>query len=224
MQADFITPVPWDSETFGVDCYEIVSVSEQALRQAEKQPGHYTLKIDPLADKALLHRFGFYYVDTLLTPVCRENDLHFYEHPDCHVAPADSLDTLLNMCDGSFVYGRFHRDFNLADAAADQRYRKWLQQLYVHEGDVFTLIYRGEAAGFIAHKDCVLVLHAMHASVRGHGLARYFWSAVCRQLFQQGADELRSSISAANLAALNLYASLGFRVRGAVDVYHRLTR
>jgi len=224
MQTDIITPVPWDSETFGVDCYEIVSVSEQALHQAEKQPGHYTLKVDPLADKALLHRFGFYYVDTLLTPVCRKDDLHLYEHPDCRVMPADSLDVLLDMCDGSFVYGRFHRDFNLADDAADQRYRKWLQQLYRQGGGVFALSYQGEPAGFIAHKDRVLVLHAMHASVRGHGLARYFWSAVCSQLFQQGADELRSSISAANLAALNLYASLGFRARQAVDVYHRLTR
>jgi ribosomal protein S18 acetylase RimI-like enzyme len=64
----------------------------------------------------------------------------------------------------------------------------------------------------------------MADSFRGKGLAKYLWSTGCRELFKRGHKELSSSISAANLAVLNLYSSLGFRFRNAVDVYHRLTK
>jgi ribosomal protein S18 acetylase RimI-like enzyme len=47
---------------------------------------------------------------------------------------------------------------------------------------------------------------------------------MCAELARQGAPELTSSISATNLAALNLYVSLGFRFRNPVDVYHRVIR
>jgi ribosomal protein S18 acetylase RimI-like enzyme len=66
------------------------------------------------------------------------------------------------------------------------------------------------------------VLHALGANHRGRGLARHLWSAVCADLARQGAEELSSSISVSNLAALNLYASLGFRFRNPVDVYHKV--
>ena len=60
------------------------------------------------------------------------------------------------------------------------------------------------------------------AEHRGRGLARHLWSAVCTDLARRGERELTSSISATNLPALNLYVSLGFRFRNALDVYHRV--
>ena len=57
---------------------------------------------------------------------------------------------------------------------------------------------------------------------RGQGLAKFWWSLVCCRLFADGFDEVSSSVSAANLAVLNLYASLGFKFKEATDVYHKL--
>ena len=37
-----------------------------------------------------------------------------------------------------------------------------------------------------------------------------------------GHEEVKSSISAANIAVLNLYASLGFSFSKPQDIYHRL--
>jgi hypothetical protein len=54
-------------------------------------------------------------------------------------------------------------------------------------------------------------------------MAKFLWTPVCQALFDAGASEIVSSISAANLAVVNLYSSLGFRFRNAVDIYHRLT-
>ena len=46
-----IKPVPWDSAAFGFDCYEIIDPDPAVVGAALAQPGHYTAKIDPLADK-----------------------------------------------------------------------------------------------------------------------------------------------------------------------------
>ncbi len=207
---------------FGMPCFDITDVCEDALAYAASTPGHYTIKIDPLADKGLLQRHGFYYTDTLLEPVCDAGRFIGHEHPDVSVGLTADAKSLLPMCADSFVYGRFHRDFNLQAGAADRRYMRWLEQL-CREDTVLALHYQGQLAGFIAERDGALVLHALDARFRGRGLARYLWSAACRHLFDAGATELRSSISAANLAVLNLYASMGFRFRHAVDIYHRLS-
>ena len=49
-----IKPVPWDSAAFGFDCYEIIDPDPAVVGAAITQPGHYTAKVDPLADKLLV--------------------------------------------------------------------------------------------------------------------------------------------------------------------------
>lgn len=221
-EAGAIRPTPWDTAIFGIPTFELTDASEDLLQQALLQPGHYTVKVLPLADKGLLHHYGFYYCDTLIEPFC--DAARFTPHAgETGVAIDDAplLEELLPICDHNFVFGRFHRDFNLDMAAADRRYRQWLAQLHAKGGAV-GLRYHGETVGFIAHDGCRLLLHAIHPDHQGKGLAKYFWSLLCERLFAEGSRELTSSVSAANVAALNLYASLGFRFRQAVDVYHRL--
>ena len=67
--AGAIERVPWDSAALGRDAYELSSAALEVLRQA-RAPGHYTVKVDPLADKRALHEHGFYYCDTLIEPYC----------------------------------------------------------------------------------------------------------------------------------------------------------
>lgn len=204
-------------------CFEITAYTQEALATAAASPGHYTIKVDPLADKALLHQYGFYYTDTLIEPACRIEQFIPHRHAGCSSRTDTPLEELLPICEHTFLHGRFHRDFNLSLQQADQRYKQWLSQLH-HEGKVFGLYYRGNIAGFIAHSQGNLLLHAVSHAYRGQGLAKYFWSDVCSQLFDSGITDIRSSVSAANLAVLNLYASLGFRFHHAKDIYHRLTR
>jgi predicted dehydrogenase len=116
-----------------------------------------------------------------------------------------------------------HRDFNVERRLADLRYENWLRTLHA-AGKVYGLTWEGGLAGFIAHEGGKLVLHALGGGHRGRGIARHLWSAVCADLVRNGASELSSSISIANTAALNLYASLGFRFRNPVDIYHRVIR
>ena len=218
---NMLEDTPWDAAVFGIYTAQIIEYSEAALNAVSRIPGHYTIKVDPLSDKRLLHEHGFYYCDTLIVPSCTAQKLVRIEHPDATVLRQAEWDDLLPICHGAFVHGRFHRDFNLGKMGADLRYDNWLKQF--HEKDaVYGLYWRNELAGFIAHDANNLVLHALAESQRGRGRAKYWWSAVSSDLLAMGHDDVRSSISVANLSALNLYASLGFSFCQSMDVYHRL--
>ena len=218
---DRIRPVPWDGKAFGFDCYEIVDPDPAVVKLALERPGHYTAKVDPLADKRFLQDAGFYYCDTLIEPWCTPDKLARFDDPAVSFSNQVPLGPIAAICRSAFLHGRFHRDFNIERTRADHRYENWLAQLH-GEGRVLGLLYQGEVAGFIAHINGSLVLHAMGDAHRGRGLAKYFWSAVCRHLFEQGQAEIRSSISFVNIAVINLYSALGFRFRKPVDIYHRV--
>ena len=216
-----IKPVPWDTRAFGFDCFEIVDENPELLEKALATPGHYTAKIDPLADKSMLHRHGFYYCDTLIEPWCTAAHLINFPRDGVAFSTAVPIESIVDICRNAFLHGRFHRDFNIDPQKADARYENWLRELH-GAGKVFGLLLDDKVAGFIAHSGDKLVLHAMSAEYRGKGLAKFFWSKVCRQLFAEGHTEIQSSISFVNIAVIILYAALGFRFRRPVDVYHRM--
>lgn len=216
-----IKPTPWDTEAFGMPTWELSEYSEAALQQAAKMAGHHSIRVDPLADKRLLHEYGFYYCDTLIEPHCDAARLRMALHPDAAISKEIDAGQALAICHGRFEHGRFHRDFNLPKAAADLRYDNWLKQL-LEAQQVYGLYWQDALAGFIACSGNSLVLHALSGQYSGRGLSRYWWSAVCSGILAAGHKEVKSSISATNLAALNLYASLGFSFSNPQDIYHRL--
>jgi ribosomal protein S18 acetylase RimI-like enzyme len=217
-----IKATPWDSAAFDMPTFELTEYTEASLDAAARTPGHYTIKVDPLANKALLHAHGFYYCDTLLATSCTAARLPALEMPPgLHVSATVDPDAVLAICHGAFSHGRFHRDFLLSPAHADLRYDNWLRQL-LDAGKVVGLLRGEELGGFIGITDNSLVLHAVAPSMRGQGLAKYWWHAVISVLFAAGNKTVTSSISASNVAVVNLYASLGFSFLHPQDIYHRI--
>jgi len=216
-----IKATPWDTAAFGMPTWELLNYSETVLQEAIQTSGHHTIKVNPLVDKRLLHEYGFYYCDTLIEPYCNVDRLRVTYHPDTSISKEIDTEKLLTICHGAFAHGRFHRDFNLPKIASDLRYDNWLLQL-LEAKQVYGLYWQSELSGFIAYSDNNLVLHALAENYRGKGLSRYWWSAVCHQLLVNKNEKVKSSISATNLAGLNLYASLGFSFNNPQDVYHRL--
>lgn len=223
MALELLNRTPWDAKTFNIDTYEIIRYEEEALKAIHTMPGHFTIKVDPLDDKKLLHKYGFYYCDTLLEPFCKKDRMTYFDNEDTGISCSAPIDELVAISHGAYSHGRFHRDFNLPKPLADLRYDNWLRDIY-ERGGVFALTYKAEIAGFFGSNGNMIVLHALSEQYKGRGLAKFFWSAACRHLFALGHEELKSSISAANLAVLNLYASLGFNFRNPHDVYHKLNR
>lgn len=219
-----IEPVPWDARALGAEAFEVKRVTPEAMAMVARRPGHYTAKVDPLSSKRLLHDSGFYYCDTLVEPHCGRGDLIEHTRAGVRVSREVTLGELRPLCHGAFSHDRFHRDFSVAPEAADARYDNWLAQMHA-QGQVYGIWLDGELAAFIALVGKRMVLHAVSRARRGEGTAKYLWSAACRHFFDEsGLDHLESSVSAANLAVVNLYASLGFRFRNPTDVYHRWVR
>lgn len=218
----FLKATPWDAIQFGMDTYEITELSKSSLQYASRTPAHYTVKIDPLESKQLLHEYGFYYCDTLLEPFCEQKNFKPYDHPEVTICAAHHPQYLVDTCNNAFQHGRFHRDFLIKREWAESRYIAWMKELF-KKNQIYELQYQNQYVGFIAFNEYQLVLHALNKIIRGKGLAKYFWSKVCRELFEKGFHEITSSISATNLPVLNLYVALGFRFRNPVDIYHRLT-
>ncbi|CAH2716749.1 hypothetical protein BACCIP111895_03937 [Neobacillus rhizosphaerae] len=216
--------IPWDSKTFGIKCYDIVSYNEEVLKQTDDKEGHFTIKVNPLSDKSLLQRYGFYYVDTLIQPNCEKDNFKSFKFEkdtlriDTNHVDYD-LELFTDMFDGLFRHGRFHRDFNINNDDADKRYMSWFKQIF-DEGVIHVCLYEDNAVGFMAYKGNDLLLTGLDKSVKGKGLAKYFWSESCKVILNNYGSFI-TSVSATNLAALNLYNSLGFKFNNPIDVYHK---
>ncbi|HEX7065743.1 MAG TPA: GNAT family N-acetyltransferase [Bacillales bacterium] len=215
-----IHSTPWDAKAFGIDTYELENHDEETLRATMEKPGHFTVKIDPLASKSLLHEYGFYYCDTLLKPYCWREKFNPFDDEKITLSEKISVNDLIKISNGAYHHGRFHRDFRISREKADIRYDRWLNQLY-EENRVWALLYNKQLAGFFAYHDNHVLLQALDKEYQGRGLAKYFWTSACRVLFDKGYEELTTSISACNLVMANLVTSLGFRFGSAVDIYHK---
>ncbi len=211
---------PWDEKVFGINSFEVLYYEEEILSKTTI-PGLYTLKLEPLADKSLAQKHGFYYCDTLIVPECRIEHLKVFQSESLTFDLETDIKDILPICNGAFSYGRFHRDFNFSKKNADSRYNEWLLDIYI-KGSVFALRHEKQLAGFIAVYQNELQLHAIHDSYRGKGYSKFWWSKVCQYLFAEGILSIKSSISASNLAAINLYASLGFKFTKVLDAYHKI--
>lgn len=218
-----VRPTPWDRQAFGVDTFEILTPDEKTLEQIAGHPGHYTVKIDPLDSKKLLHEHNFYYCDTLLQPYADRASIKLYHHDKVTSETPGEIDELLDIADGVFKHGRFHRDFMINRHSADLRYSNWLRQMHA-QGETLSLFFEDQLAAFFACLGSHIALHAVSIEFQGKGLAKFLWSTACNQLFDAGHQQLTSSVSAANTAVVNLYASLGFRFHKPQDIYHRMVQ
>lgn len=218
----YLKPTPWDKRNFYVETYQLSEYSEAALEETRETTGHFTIKVEPFANKERLMDYGFYYVDTLIEPVCRENQLLELNSEYINFSRDYSKEEILEIAEEAFKGGRFHRDFNIPDYMADRRYRNWVNDL-IEKDLILALHVEGKTAGFFAYEDDHILLLAISKDFRGKGLARAFTSACVKEQFKQtGYDTLRTSISPSNPASLNVFISLGFRLKGSVDVYHKL--
>ncbi|MBM7661687.1 RimJ/RimL family protein N-acetyltransferase [Bacillus mesophilus] len=223
-KSNYIIETPWDKKVFGMPTYEVQRYSEETLNQIKDYHGHFTLKVDPMVDKRLLHKHDFYYADTLLEPFCKRDHFvfHYNEHVKLNYKPP--LNKLMEICmGGTFEHGRFHKDFFLSSSLGDQRYASWLEQLH-SSGKAIALMFNDEIAGFFCSDNNKILLHALDEKFRGKGLAKYFWATAIEQMFQDGYHDVSSSVSASNIPVINLYISLGFKFNKVVEVYHKYTK
>ncbi|MFG6147777.1 GNAT family N-acetyltransferase [Halobacillus sp. B23F22_1] len=224
MTLHYLRPTPWDVRNFHIDTFEVMSLEEDALKQTDEREGHYTIKIDPFDNPKPLLEHGFYYVDTLIEPVCRQGNLNMFDQEGTTISTDFDRASILTIAEETFAHGRFHRDFNIPNEQADKRYMNWVSDL-IDKKQIYALKCNEEIAGFYGFEKENVLLLGMSKNYRHKGLAKSFTSKACdKHMKESGLSELRTSISAANVASLNLFHTLGFRLESAKDIYHKLNR
>ncbi|WP_174614352.1 GNAT family N-acetyltransferase [Virgibacillus ihumii] len=217
-----IRETPWDKRNFNIDTYEILDYSEETLEKTDTLNGHFTIKVNPLENPELLLKHGFYYMDTLIEPVCQRKNLTIYQKNGTSISREYDWEQIAHIADEAFMHGRFHRDFHIPNHLADLRYANWVKDLQKQD-NIFALKYNGQTVGFYGYVHDKVLLLGIKKDFRKLGLAKAFTSQGCLEQFNLGYDQLRTSISAANVASLNLFYALGFRLSDTVDVYHKLS-
>jgi ribosomal protein S18 acetylase RimI-like enzyme len=214
-----IEPVPWDARALGCSAWNVKQTDEDTLREASTLPGLIVARLPACEDKRILHRFGFYYVDTLIEPYCDSKRLRAFCDPRTSISSEFDLSIALELACSGFEHGRFYRDHSISRKVAGERYRNWLKDLILRD-QVVGLFLEKRQAGFIALQNGYFKLHAVGQNYRSMGLAKYWWYLACIREIQRGCQEITSSVSTTNLPVVSLYASLGFRFRRATDIYH----
>lgn len=219
--ANYLSPTPWDKRTFKIDTYELTDSNEEALKETDDIEGHFTLKVDPLKNPKQIIEHGFYYMDSLTEPVCQKEDLNVFKRDKISLTQEYNKTDILQIAEDAFMHGRFHRDFNVPNSLADTRYMRWVEDLMA-EQNIYSLLYDHELAGFYGFNHDKVLLLGIKKEFQGQGLAKPFTSIGCKKQFDQGFSTLYTSISAANVASLNLFSALGFKLKQTKDVYHKL--
>lgn len=217
----YLKATPWDKRTFKIDTYELMDSDKKALNETTNVNGHFTLKVDPLENPKDILNSGFYYMDSLIEPVCKKNDFKIFDNKKISLSQNYQKSEILQIAKETFIHGRFHRDFNVPNSLADIRYMRWVDDL-INENNLYALIYDGKLAGFYGFDQDKVLLLGIKKDFQGMGLAKPFTSMGCKKQFEQGYSSLYTSISAANVASLNLFYSLGFKSKKTLDVYHKL--
>ncbi|ASK62590.1 GNAT family N-acetyltransferase [Virgibacillus phasianinus] len=221
--SNYLQETPWDKRNFNMNTYELTASTESALEETVDKQGHFTLKVNPLDNPEMLLKYGFYYMDTLIEPVCKKDDLRLFVRDGTSISTEYDPSEIIQIADEAFMHGRFHRDFNIPNDQADKRYVNWVKDL-MEAKKVFSLLYEDQIAGFYAFEEDKVLLMGMKEEFRSKGLAKSFVSQGCFEQIKFGHSQLRTSISAANVASLNLFQSLGFKLKNTVDVYHKINR
>jgi ribosomal protein S18 acetylase RimI-like enzyme len=138
-----------------------------------------------------------------------------------HPCLEDDLNAVLEIAFDAFIFDRFHADHSIPKVAADRVYSAWLKNSY-KSGGVFVAKSDGKIAGFIAHriktisyldrKIGIIDLVATNNVFRNQGVAKSLVNASLDYFRNQGACIAEVGTQAANLPAVKLYQSCGFRI------------
>jgi len=232
--------VPWDSEIFGFGVAQIDSIElgvgdpaedflefqrwcrEQSIRLSSCRLSH-----DRLRESAWLESRGFRFIEMVYRP--RLDLLQQESSPTSALvidrALASDLPALDEIAGLAFTTGRFHLDPFLDRGLNGKRYRSWVRSSLANpDHQVLKATLGGALVGFFVveetNETAYWHLTAMAPPFQGQGIGESLWRAMMARHRQAGMRVVETTISAHNVAVINLYAKLGFRFGEAQMTFH----
>lgn len=239
-----VSLVPWDSETFGFPVAQIdhldlgAAATASALFEdldawcADHDVRLISCRLDHgrLRESMTLEAVGFRFVETVYGP--RLGSLHRIGDPrheiDVAEASPGDVGSIEAIASSAFTTGRFLLDQRLDPSLSHRRYANWVRTSF---GDPRHTVLKAEVGGdlvgfFVVERrsDGVVYWHltAMAPQWQGQGLGLSVWQTVLLRHRAEGVTSVETTLSGHNLAAINLYARLGFSFASSQMTFHRL--
>jgi ribosomal protein S18 acetylase RimI-like enzyme len=235
--------VPWDSEVFGfpvaqVERFELGPDGDPAVLRdvaewcVEKNVRLVSCRLDHLSlrESMALESLGFRFVEMVYQPVLDGlADVARPAHPIA-VEPAGprDLERIEEVAYEAFGTGRFVLDPRLDSDLGRRRYARWVRTSLESSGQsVLKAEIDGEVAGFFIveerpDRSVYWHLTAIAPAFQGRGVGRSLWLTMLERHRAAGATSVRTTISAHNPRAINLYARLGFTFGAPQMTFHWL--
>lgn len=237
--------VPWDSTIFGFAVAQISRIdlgaagtpsaglfksfdawcSEQGVRLVSCRLDHTRLR-----ESMELEAHGFRFVEMVYEP--RLDELDGVASPghaiDVTEATQGDVAAIEGIAYAAFTTGRYLLDHRLPPDLSRRRYATWVRSAFdASRQTVLKAELDGELVGFFIverQPDDRVYWHltALASRWQGKGLGLSLWQTMLRRHAAEGATSVETTISGHNLAAINLYARLGFSFSAAKMTFHRL--
>src|SRR5699024_12510041 len=109
--------------------HKITEYNDINIKETNNNHVHITIKDNPKKNPKNFIETCFYYMDSLIEPVCKKNDFQFFENNKVSLSQDYQKKEILQIAKDTFIHGRFHRDFNVPNSLADIRYMRWVEDL-----------------------------------------------------------------------------------------------
>jgi len=240
LKAEF---VPWDSDIFR---FPVAAVSMLLIKRPLFAQSHFEcfkvwvlensyalvscrLSHDKLRESMLLERNGYRFIEMVLHPMARA--LQDYPIVDngmvVEQVKESDLSAMVYMAERCFRHERYHVDPRLEPRLADIRYGRWVRNSYSAPKQHLLKVSAtdGNTVAFfvVENKDDRSVywhLTAVNPAFQGRGLGYHVWMTMINYHKLAGMESIRTTISARNVPALNLYSKLNFRFEPPEMTFH----
>lgn len=234
--------VPWDSDVFG---FAVAQIQHLRVFDSHRAMGDYArfqdwldtgrvgivssrLPHHQLRESMFLEANGFRFVEMVLHPTLENLQSLDIPQDSLRITPAcdSDLHLLEDIAERAFRHERFHVDPRLDPRLGDRRYRRWVTNSLGHPVQRLLKITDDQrlVAMFLVEsrddRSAYWHLTAISPKWQGRGYGHRVWRSMLRHHQAEGCETLMTTISARNVAVLNLYSKLGFRFQPSEMTFH----
>ena len=218
----------WLSKLIGKPTYFLQSTFDHLAEQDLPKDKIFIwtkISVDDLTKLEHLQKLGFYIIDTNIQ-LSLNTKLSDTKNTNIRFANLTDEQSIKDLAKSSFKYSRFHLDRKISEKVASKIKEEWAGNYFYGKRGRWMVVaeYNSKVVGFLqilSKSDNIIVIDliAVNEENRGKGYAKDMISYAFTNCLH-GVGKIEVGTQIANIASLDLYTKLGFRISSSSYVLH----